>query len=118
MASQRCAIRVSAAVKLSITASARARFAIIVRVIACVTSIASRWTGTRSEGRRREPVTSGRVGLVRRGQPSSALAEARLPPTFTTGKRCANGGGGRGPPRPRCPKRRQKVRSVAGVRVT
>ena len=50
VASQRYAIRVSAAVKLSITASARARFATIVRVTACVTSVATGWTGARSEG--------------------------------------------------------------------
>ena len=50
VASHRYAIRVSAAVKLSITASARARFATIVRVTACVTSVASGWTGARSEG--------------------------------------------------------------------
>ena len=64
VASQRRAIRVSAAVKLSITVSARARVAIIVRVTACVTSVASRWAGMRLEGLRREPGPSGCVGLV------------------------------------------------------
>ena len=64
------------------------------------------------------PSRAGALASFDGDRPSSVLTEERLPPPFTTGKRCANGGGGRGPPRPRCPKRRQKVRSVAEVRVT